>query len=136
MESPEFARLAGEAFTTITGVDLARADLTQDPPTERAADVPLEEVLDLVYESNLPWPSPERVQRWWETNGGGLSPGTRYLAGKPIGPQTTPELLLKAKQRQRAAAALELGLQRPEQMLFEVRSRADRQRRQLRPSTS
>ncbi len=132
MESPAFARLAGEAFTTITGVDLAYKDLNQDPPvTAQAGDASIYEVLDLDYESNLAWPSPERVAEWWEQNSSSFSQGVRYLGGKPIGPQTVIEVLLQGKQRQRAAAALELALQRPEQILFEVRGRGGRQQRNL-----
>ena len=114
MESPVFARLAGEAFTTITGVDLAYKDLNQDPPSRAAEDVSIDEVLDLDYESNLAWPSPERVAEWWEKNSPDFSQGVRYLWGKPIEPHTAVEVMLQGKQRQRAAAALELALQRPE----------------------
>jgi hypothetical protein len=47
----------------------------------------------------------------------------------------TPESLVQAlrvgKQRQRAAAALEIAFRRPGKTLFEVRARADWQRRAL-----
>jgi len=131
MESPQVARLAGEAFTTITGLDLSYADLTQDAPTERSADTSVQEVLDLDYESNLPWPSPARIKRWWDANASRFSAGVRYLAGKPIELNTMRQVLSSEKQRQRAAAALELGLQQLDEVLFEVRGRADRQQRDL-----
>jgi uncharacterized protein (TIGR02270 family) len=133
MESPVLARLAGEAFTMITGVDLAYHDLNHDPPTassegERAL---VEEVLALDYESNLRWPSPTRVAQWWDKNSESFTDGTRYLAGRPINRSSALEVLVGGKQRQRAAAALELALMQPEDTLFETRARAIRQREQL-----
>lgn len=137
MESPELARLAGEAFSMITGVDLAYEDLDQDPPTPGAAEEePIEDIPDLDYESNLPWPSPKLVAQWWEKNGHNFSPGIRHLAGQPIRVQTALDVLRKAKQRQRAAAALELALHRPDQTLFEVRARGHWQQRELTRWTS
>lgn len=128
MEAPESARLAGEAFSMITGVDLAFHDLDQDPPSSgEGEEASIEEVLDLNYESNLRWPSPTRVAQWWEKNGPFFSPGIRYLAGKPLGTSSALEILISGKQRQRAAAALELALLDPARMLFEVRARGHRQ---------
>jgi uncharacterized protein (TIGR02270 family) len=86
MESPELARLAGEAFTMITGVDLSYCDLDQDAPPAAAPEGggDIEEVSDLDYESSLPWPSPELVRQWWAKNRDAFTPGIRYLIGKPI----------------------------------------------------
>jgi uncharacterized protein (TIGR02270 family) len=137
MQDPETARVAGEAFTTITGVDLALHDLDTPPPAAAENDAAaLEEVLDLTYDSNLPWPSPTRVADWWERNAESFHVGTRYLAGRPITEASVADLLFKGKQRQRAAAALELALLRPHEVLFEVRARANRQRQELSAWTS
>jgi uncharacterized protein (TIGR02270 family) len=125
MHVPELARLAGEAFSMITGVDLAYEDLTQDAPA--APEAGAEDVADIDEETFLRWPSPELVERWWEAHKASFSAGTRYLAGKPIATDTCLEVLRHGTQRQRAAAALELALMRPEDLLFEVRSRGDRQ---------
>lgn len=132
MESPDLARLAGEAFTMITGVDLEFHDLDQPrPPENDGFDPPIEEVIDLGYESNLRWPSPSLVARWWERNQHTFSVGVRYLSGEPITPQRMFDVLSNGKQRQRAAAALELALMQQDRVLFEVRARADHQRRKL-----
>jgi len=137
MELPEFARLAGEAFTMITGVDLSYHDLDQDPPaSESTDDASIEEVLDLNYESNLRWPSSDRVSQWWAKNSHSFSSGTRYLAGKPITAQSALEVLATGKQRQRAGAALELGLIYPDRSLFEVRAPGNRQQKELAAWTS
>jgi uncharacterized protein (TIGR02270 family) len=132
MESAELARLAGEAFTMMTGVDLAYHDLDQDPTArDGAEDVPIEEVLELDYESNLPWPSAERLERWWRENQHTFSDGIRHLAGKPITSESLQQVLATGKQRQRAAAALELALLRHDMALFEVRSPGKAQLRVL-----
>jgi uncharacterized protein (TIGR02270 family) len=137
MESPELGRLAGEAFTMITGVDLTYHDLDQDPPgSDQTDEASIEDVVDLNYESNLPWPSPLLVGQWWEKNGHAFSAGTRYLDGKALSSQSAFEVLVRGKQRQRAAAALELALINPDRMLFEVRARGNRQQRELAAWTS
>jgi uncharacterized protein (TIGR02270 family) len=137
MESSETARLAGEAFSMMTGVDLAFHDLDRDAPApdeqdETSSDV----VLDLNDESNLAWPALELIKEWWEENAQKFVPGRRYLAGTIITAKSTIDVLSTGKQRQRAAAALELALLNPEQPLFEVRRRGDRQQRQLASWTS
>src|SRR5262245_18578037 len=130
MESPDTARLAGEAFSMITGVDLAYQDLDQDAPgSPDHDDRKLEDVIDPDYESNLRYPAPALVERWWDENGGRFSPGVRHLSGRPIAEAHVVSVLLTGKQRQRAAAALELALLRPAQAVFEVRARGDRQQR-------
>jgi uncharacterized protein (TIGR02270 family) len=132
MQSPELARLAGEAFTMITGTDLIFHDLNRASlSSDGAEDSSIEEMLDLDYESNLPWPSPVNVEYWWEKHQQEFRSGTRYLAGAPITAPSARALLVTGKQRQRAAAALELALLRPNQALFEVRSRSDTQEQLL-----
>jgi uncharacterized protein (TIGR02270 family) len=134
MESPELGRLAGEAFTMITGVDLARQDLSQDaPPKTDAAE---DEIEPLDYESNLPWPSAGPVAKWWKKNQQAFSKGTRHLGGRAITAQSAIEILVSGKQRLRAAAALELALLDANYMLFEVRARATLQELRLRQWTS
>jgi uncharacterized protein (TIGR02270 family) len=129
MSKPKLARLAGEAFSMITGADLAYLDLDQDPPP--GGDEAEEKALTLGYESNLPWLSPERVARWWGENGKRLSPGTRHLRGARIDRASCLATLAQGTQRQRAAAALELALLDPTAPLFEVRARGSRQEQQL-----
>jgi uncharacterized protein (TIGR02270 family) len=132
MAVPELARLAGEAFTMISGLDLSYHDLDEDAPQPTDTDdASIETVLDLDYESNLPWPSAALVARWWERNESAFTPGVRYLAGKPITAQTAVEVLTSGKQRLRSAAALELALLNPTQMMFEVRKRTHWQLKEL-----
>jgi len=134
MESPELARLAGEAFTMITGVDLSYQDLNQEAPPEPATagtDLVLEEVIPVDYETNLPWPSATLVTEWWEEHRHAFRAGTRYLGGKPITQQSAREVLVGGRQRLRAAAALELALLDRDLPLFEVRIRGSVQQKRL-----
>ena len=132
MESPDLARLAGEAFTMITGIDLAFHDLDQDPPaSEQDEDADIEEVLALDHESNLPWPASALVGRWWKEHQAEFAAGTRYLAGHPITFQSALGVLRTGTQRQRRAAALECALLDRDRVLFEVRARGAWQQRAL-----
>ena len=86
MKVPALARLAGEAFTMITGVDLAYNDLEKKPlegfeagPTENPED----ENVEMDPDEHLPWPDPTLIQKWWTDNQSGFQKGTRYLLGKP-----------------------------------------------------
>jgi uncharacterized protein (TIGR02270 family) len=141
MEAPELARLAGEAFSLISGADLGLLHLDQDPHKGQDGDgqeieQEIEEVLELDYESNLPCPSPTLVAAWWEAHKSSFSFGTRYLGGRPITRASLNDLLARGKQRVRAAAALELALLDPSRPLFEVRAPARRQQRLLPQWTS
>jgi uncharacterized protein (TIGR02270 family) len=134
MEVPALARIAGEAFSMITGVDLAYADLEGEwsegfeaGPTENPED----EDVAMDPDEDLPWPDPQLVADWWSKNQAVFQHGTRYLAGKPIAPDNLRQILRTGFQRQRAAAAIELALLHPGQPLFEVRAPGCRQQKLL-----
>jgi uncharacterized protein (TIGR02270 family) len=132
MESRELARLAGEAFTMITGLDLAYHDLDQDAPESDSQDqAEAGEVDELDYESNLAWPAPLKIESWWQKNHGAFAHGRRYLGGEVLTPPAAADLLKKGKQRLRQAAAIELALLAPDVPLFEVRGRGSSQEREL-----
>jgi uncharacterized protein (TIGR02270 family) len=135
MTIPEIARVAGEAFTMITGVDLAYEDLEGEWPQGFEAgptDNPEDENVEMDPDENLPWPNPELVQRWWAQHGRQFQMGTRYLLGQPMGLEWLQRVLRIGRQRQRAAAALELAIRQPGHPLFEVRAPGFRQQQILR----
>jgi uncharacterized protein (TIGR02270 family) len=124
------ARLAGEAFTMITGVDLAYQDLERKPPEDFNAgptEDPKDENVDMDPDDNLPWLEPALVQKWWDKNRGQFQNGTRYLLGKPMTPEWLKTVLRDGRQRQRAAAAFELAIRNPGQPLFNVKAPGFRQ---------
>lgn len=117
IDAPLHARLAGEAIATITGFDLALENLDRTDPPEGFVvggpdDDPSHDDVSLEEDDNLPWPDAERIaDRWHESVG--LRKGRQYLDGRE---RTRPELehvLANGYQRQRAAAALQLGLLAP-----------------------
>ena len=135
MEIEDVARVAGQAFSMITGADLKYLDLDRDPPDTRTAEGEDEfEVLDA--DRDLPYPDIDKVAGWWRSNRDRFQPGRRYLCGLEIEPENLRKVLIQGKQRQRAAAALELALLQPDEPLFEVRSRGCLQERRLERWTS
>jgi uncharacterized protein (TIGR02270 family) len=134
MKVSELARVAGESFTMITGVDIAYEDFEGERPEgfeSGPTEDPEDETVEMDPDENLPWPNPELIQKWWTTHRSNFQNGTRYLIGKPITADWLQQVLRIGKQRQRAAAALELVLRRPGQPLFEVRAPGFRQQQML-----
>lgn len=134
MHTPELARVAGESFTTITGVDIVYQDLEGERPDgfeSGPTEDPADENVQMDADENLPWPDPGLIQKWWASNRHSFQPGTRYLIGKPITIDWCKQVLRIGRQRQRAAAALELAMRQPGTPLFEVRAPGFRQKRLL-----
>jgi uncharacterized protein (TIGR02270 family) len=134
MPQPELARVAGEAFAMITGVDVAYEDLEGEWPTGFSAgptEDPEDENVDMDPDENLPWPHVGKLRSWWEQHGHEFDPNQRYLCGQPITDDSLQHVLRHGFQRQRAAAALELAIRHPEQALFNVRAPGPRQQRLL-----
>jgi uncharacterized protein (TIGR02270 family) len=118
----------------ITGVDLAYRDLERKPPEDFNAgptEDPNDENVDMDPDDNLPWPEPSLVQKWWSTNQGQFQPGVRHLLGKPMTPEWLKIVLRDGRQRQRAAAAVELAIRQPGQSLFNVAAPGFRQQQIL-----
>lgn len=134
MSAPEVARIAGEAFSMITGVDLAYDDLEGDWPEGFEAgptEQPEDEDVAMDPDEDLPWPDPDLVEGWWQQNKGRFQPGIRFLCGEPITVDNCRRVLREGFQRQRHAAAIELALLSPAQQLFEVRAPGKLQQRLL-----
>jgi uncharacterized protein (TIGR02270 family) len=134
MAVPELARVAGESFTMITGVDIAFADLEGERPEgfeSGPTEDPEDENVEMDADEDLPWPNPELIRDWWEKNKSGFRSGTRYLMGQPITYEQTEQVLRTGRQRQRHAAALEMSMLKPGLPLFEVRTPGFRQQRML-----
>jgi uncharacterized protein (TIGR02270 family) len=131
MVKKETARLAGEAFSLITGVDLAAQDLERKPPDQFESgpnDNPEDEDVGMDPDEGLPWPASQRVQDWWDANRDGFEPGTRYFVGAPVGDAHCLDVLKNGCQRQRILAAHHLCLLTPGTPLFNTSAPAWRQR--------
>lgn len=113
MAELELARVAGEAFALITGLDLAYMDMDKDWPDGFESgpnEDPMDDNVQLDADLNLPWPDTAKLQGWWQINADKFTPGQRYLCGKAISKTQCYQVLKNGYQRQRHAAALELAL--------------------------
>lgn len=115
MRDFEFARIAGESFSLITGVDLADQDLDGGP----SEDLELITTDDLSDEDRvfdpddqLLWPDPERVALWWKDNGDRMTCGRRHILGQLVNLTSCEVVFREGYQRQRRAAAYEQALLR------------------------
>jgi uncharacterized protein (TIGR02270 family) len=135
MNNPTVARVAGEAFSMITGADLAYLDLDADQPADFTppgpTDDPNDPTVDTDPDEHLPWPNAELITTWLNTHRSEFTDGTRHLCGKPISVTHCQHVLRHGYQRQRAAAALELAFLQPGQPLFDITAPARRQHERL-----
>ena len=134
MEVPELAKIAGESFSFISGVDIAYEDLEGELPKNLATgptENPEDEEVAMDPDEDLPCPDPLLIDRWWKQQQHNFLPGVRYLLGKPINEFQCQTVLRSGKQRQRQAAALELSLMQPTTPLFETRAMGKRQQNLL-----
>jgi uncharacterized protein (TIGR02270 family) len=134
MSIPELARVAGESFSLITGVDFVYEDLEDEWPEGFEAapsEEPEDEYVARDPDEDLPWPDPKLIDEWWGKNKNNFRNGTRYLCGKPISEEQCQYVLRYGYQRQRAAAAFELAMMKPGTPLFNVKAPGFRQQRIL-----
>ena len=130
MDKPELARAAGQAFSMITGVDLAYENMEREcpegfkaGPTENPEDTDVE----MDQEEDMPWPEPQLIGEWWEKNKKRYETGIRYLCGEPITVRHCQHVLRTGYQPQRRAAAFELALLQSNQPLFNTSIPGNRQ---------
>jgi uncharacterized protein (TIGR02270 family) len=134
MEDLKLARLAGESFSFITGLDLAYLDLERNAPDGvefGPNDNPEDENVAMDEDDNLPWPDPAKIQAWWDANKSGFRKGERYFMGAPVSREHCIQVLKEGYQRQRIAAAQYLCLLEPGTQLFPTSAPAWRQQRWL-----
>jgi uncharacterized protein (TIGR02270 family) len=134
MKADTTARIAGEAFSLVSGVDLALADLERTAPENFQAgpnDNPEDPNVEMDPDEGLPWPDVERVEKWWAANSARFHPGIRYFMGQPVTREHCIHVLKTGYQRQRILAAHYLCLLDPGTPLFNTSAPAWRQQRLL-----
>jgi uncharacterized protein (TIGR02270 family) len=134
MKTPELSRIAGEAFTMISGANIEQEELRGKRPevfNAGPSDDPNDDNVAMDADEYLPWPNVESISAWWKRNKGAFQSGARYLLGKPISAEHLRHVLKRGLQRQRSAAALELAIIQPGRPLFEVRAPGFRQRNEV-----
>lgn len=136
MEDEEVARLAGEAFSSITGLHLEGQWVrSEEEPLDQPG--PLDEPnldADLTprAEDDLPRPDVEAVTAWWRQARGGFERGTRYLMGHALQADVLLTALERGPMRRRHVWARELSLRSKGTCRVVTRALTARQRAQLR----
>lgn len=134
MQDPKLARVAGESFSFICGVDLAYQDLECDLPEEAAAgptESPDDENVAMDPDEDLACPDTQLVAQWWRDNSHRFSPGQRYLYGLVNSEEQCQAVLRTGTQRLRYLAAMLSALRQPSVKLFETRAPGKRQQKLL-----
>ncbi len=124
------ARIAGAAFSRVTGIDLAEAGLDQPKPDKFDAGLnedPNDPYVAMDEDESLPWPSEGLIQAWWSRESYRFDMRNRYLCGLLITDETLAMTLRNGYQPERASAALELALSHPARPMFPVHAHARRQ---------
>jgi uncharacterized protein (TIGR02270 family) len=134
MSVEALARVAGESFSMITGVDLSEHGLDGKAPETFEADPtdePSDENVAMDADENLAWPDQSKVHSWWQKEKHRFTQGVRHLRGVPITEQSCNEVLRDGYQRQRRAAAYELALLGDRCVLWNWRARSASQAKSL-----
>ncbi len=133
------ARLAGEAFTTITGADLAKLDLENihqpDAPPSGPNDDPDDDDVSMDKDDSLPWPNVDKITAWWQREAARFAPGVRHLMGERIDAASLHRVLEEGTQRVRSQAAHLRCAIAPGTPLFNVAAPQWRQVRALKTTT-
>jgi len=137
MSVPTLARVAGESFSTITGVDLSEQGLDDKPPADFSAgpvDDPHDESVTNDPDENLAWPAATKLEAWWEKMLESFPAAVKHLKGSPLTQENCNAVIRTGYQRQRRAAAYELALMNPGHPLWNWRAKSAVQANQLRSS--
>lgn len=128
MNQPEYARVAGEAFSQITGINLEEHKLDLDIPEHASIpnDDNVDEDVDMDEDENLPWPNVDKLKAVWHRNGGQYAPGQRLFLGEKFSMPFLKQQIATGHQRWRWAASIELALIDGSAPLFNIDSKIPR----------
>jgi uncharacterized protein (TIGR02270 family) len=134
MTDAKTSRVAGEAFTLITGADLDKLQLYRAQPVDFESgpnENPDDPIGDMDPDVGLMWPDQQKVDQWWADNSARFPKGQRYFMGAPVTREHCVAVLKTGYQRQRILAAQYLCLLEPGTPLFNTSAPAWRQQRLL-----
>ncbi len=113
MATPEYSRIAMDAITTITGVNVEDENLDGDIPDgfkEGPTADPDDSDIEVPDDDDIEWPNPAAVAAWWQDHGSKrFTTGTPYLFGEKRDRAGLRTVLASGNQRVRALAAFELA---------------------------
>lgn len=125
MTIPESARLAADAFSDITGLDIVEAGYEAEPPDgfqAGPAEDPEDEDVAMDPDEDLPWPDIVKIKAYWQQHQPEFQNGQRYLAGRPVAEVRNYIGDANLNQKQRRLAALHLTLLEPQQILLNTKA--------------
>lgn len=134
MEDTNTARIAAEAFVTITGADFNLDQMEAMPPKDfkdAPTDDPDDDDVALPEDVALPWPDLDHVKSWWHRNQSRFTAGQKLFMGQPVTVDHCVHVLKTGHQRQRILAAHHLSLLQPGRILFPTSAPAWRQQKLL-----
>jgi uncharacterized protein (TIGR02270 family) len=131
MGRKDLTRLAGWAFSHITGIDLDKHRLSAPPPepdeNEDERQTPLHDP-----DAGLPWPHPTLIATWWQMHATKYSNGKFLLYGKQVDDLThRHDVLRHGVQAARWSAALNIAIANPQSPMFATDAEATTQIAQL-----
>jgi len=112
-----YARIAGDAFTRITGIDLAKHHLVAEEDENDSGNENSHK-----DDRDLPLPDATKISEWWQTHQNEYEPNQRYLLGKKLDEAQLLYALNSGTQVARHGAALDLILSGKHTMLFNTHS--------------
>jgi uncharacterized protein (TIGR02270 family) len=127
----KMARIAGEAFSAITGLQI-QDEFCQEEEPKSTKLIALEDDdldADLVPgpEMNLPIPNTAGVEQWWNKNRKRFDPALRYINGLPLNGSALIDAFRSATMRRRRALAFEIAVRSRGEMQIETRTWAKHQ---------
>jgi uncharacterized protein (TIGR02270 family) len=130
------AQLAGEAFSTLTGLDMARDPYYLEGERDEEGLPALEQddlAADLTVppETDLPIPNPTAVAEWWRVHGGKFDDQRRVLFGRPWTLSAAVDFLERAPLRRRHALGLWLCICTGAEARIDTRAFSSTQRLQI-----
>jgi len=115
------AKLAGESFTLITGLDLTQNNLASKEPDNYPVIPDNDEEdhdVSLDSDENLPYPDIKNIDSSWNKIYKNFVVGKRYFMGSLITSELLNEFMENGSQRQRHYASLELALRETDKPLM------------------
>ncbi|SAL29142.1 hypothetical protein AWB67_01236 [Caballeronia terrestris] len=134
MEAPETARVAGGAFSLITGADLAAQGLDRPAPEDyeyRPAGLLENDAVPADPDAGKAWPDVDRIDSWWAANKHRFVGTKRLFWGEPPNIACCERALVDGCQEARSVAALYLSLLVADRPLFQTSAPGWRQLRML-----
>jgi len=128
MKNNSQARIAGEAFSLLTGIDIKQQQLSRSGSPPKRIDYLDDSSLDIEREdSNLLWPDADKIATQWQQHSADFETGQRYFMGQGFADQVITaahlnNIIASGYQRQRHAAALERALRAPSHLLINTRA--------------